>query len=92
VKVLAKPSFKRDISKLKDVHLLQALSEKLTQIEKASAKENVTGLKVLTGYSVYYRIYVKTEKLSYRIGAVIHGNTMWLVRFLPRRKIYRRFP
>jgi len=50
--------------------LLQALAKKLHQIEKANAKKNITGLKVLAGYSVYYRIYVKTEKQSYRIGAV----------------------
>jgi hypothetical protein len=92
VKVFTKGSFHRDVANVKDVSLLKALKEKIEQIEVAVSSSQVTGLKRLTGYEAHYRIYVKTNKESYRIGAIIRGNTIWLVRFLSRRKIHREFP
>ena len=92
MRVIIKPPFKRDRDKVNSMSLLEALAAKLKQIEKAQGTENITGLKQLTGYSTLYRIYVKTDRQSYRIGAIIRNNTIWLVRFLPRKKIYQRFP
>ena len=68
------------------------LDEKITQIEKAKNIDNITGLKLPRAYKVHYRIKVEAGLLQYRIGAVIRGRTIWLVRFLPRKKIYELFP
>lgn len=92
MKVIIKPAFKRDRDSVSSIELLEALGSKLDQIEKAKSIENITGLKPLTGYVTLYRIYVKTPRHSYRIGAIIRNNTIWLIRFLPRKKIYRQFP
>jgi mRNA interferase RelE/StbE len=92
MRIIIKPAFKRDTDRVANLILLNALTEKIGQIEKANGKENITGLKLLRGYSTQYRIYVKAPKYSYRIGAVIRDNTIWLVRFLPRKFIYRKFP
>ena len=72
--------------------LLQLLDEKITQIEKAKTIDNITGLKLLRTYKVHYRIKVETGRQKYRIGSVIRGRTIWLIRFLPRKKIYDLFP
>lgn len=92
MRLVLKPDFKRDRHKITNTTLLQALANKLEQMENAPTMEHITGLKSLTGYTTLFRIYVKTSKYSYRIGAIIRGNTIWLVRFLPRNKIYKQFP
>ncbi len=68
------------------------LDDKLIQIEQAKDASQITGLKLLRGYTHHYRIKVATSKYSYRIGVIIRGSTIWLIRFLPRKKVYRKFP
>ncbi len=90
--VIIKTQFKRDRQKVSHQELAKALVHKIEQIERAETPQHITGLKPLIGYDTHYRIYVKSEKQSYRIGAIIRGNTIWLVRFLSRKKIYQEFP
>jgi len=90
--VMTKGTFKRDVSRVKSLYLLTALQDKINQIETASTPEHITGLKLLRGYATHYRIHVRTQVESFRIGAVIRGKTIRLVRFLPRNKIYKKFP
>jgi len=90
--LLFKPKFRRDVEKVNNRALLIALQEKLQQIRNASTPSQITGLKLLRSYRSHYRILVKTEKHSYRIGAVIRNDTIWLVRFLSRKTIYLEFP
>ncbi len=92
MRILVKPAFDRDIDKVKNKLLLQELDKKILQIEKADSIENITGLKLLRTYKVHYRIKVETTRQKFRIGAIIRGNAVWLVRFLPRKKIYELFP
>lgn len=90
--VVVKGSFDRDIAKAKDKKLRITLSDKIRQIEAAKNISFITGLKLLRGYTHHYRISVKTETESYRIGAIIRGEKIWLVRFLPRKIVYQQFP
>ena len=90
--VFTKGTFERDVEGVSDVVLLEALHEKIQQIEIASAIGQITGLKLLRGYKTHYRIKLIANDASFRIGAIIRGNTIWLVRFLPRKKIYQQFP
>lgn len=90
--VFSKGTFHRDVAALSDVVLLVALREKIEQFEKAPDISHITGLKLLRGYETHYRIKVITDIASYRIGAVIRGNTISLVHFLSRKKIYQQFP
>ena len=90
--IIVKSAFERDIDKVRNKVLLQLLDEKITQIEKAKTIDNITGLKLLRTYKVHYRIKVETDRQQYRIGAVIRGKTIWLIRFLSRKKIYDLFP
>ena len=92
MKIIPKGSFDRDVAKVRNKELRVALDNKIAQIEKAKNITNVTGVILLEGYSHHYRIIVKSKNHSYRIGAIIRGETVWLVRFLPRRIIYKSFP
>jgi hypothetical protein len=92
MKVIVKGSFYRDTDKTKSKELRHSLDIKITQIEHAKNIFHITGVKLLRGYSHHYRIIVKSLNHSYRIGAIIRGETIWLVRFLPRRIIYQSFP
>lgn len=92
MRIIVKPAFERDIDKVRNRNLLHVLDDKINQIEKAGTIDNITGLKLLRTYKIHYRIKVETGLQQYRIGAVIRGKTIWLVRFLPRKKIYKLFP
>ena len=92
MKIIFKPKFRRDTDKITNLELLLALQEKIKQISKAEDIANITGLKLLRGYTHHYRIIVKNPKDSYRIGAVIRGEKIWLIRFLPRKTVYKKFP
>jgi hypothetical protein len=92
MKIIVKGTFDRDVDKARNKELRLALDNKLLQIELAKSITQVTALKLLEGYSHHYRIAVKSKNNSYRIGAIIRNDTVWLVRFLPRRIIYKSFP
>ena len=92
MKIYIKGSFKRDTAHVHDAAVLFALQEKIAQVETAKNIQHITGLKLLRGYRTHYRIQVRTEKESFRIGVVIRGNNIWFVRFLSRKKIYGQFP
>jgi mRNA interferase RelE/StbE len=92
MKLIVKPGFVRDIDRVHDKELKITLDSKITQIEKAKSTEHITGLKLLRTYQVHYRIKVETKKHKYRIGAIIRKETIWLVRFCPRKRIYLEFP
>jgi len=90
--IVVKGSFDRDTDKIRSKELRLALDEKITQLETAKNTSHITGLKQLRNYTHHYRIQVKTTKQSYRIGAIIRGQKIWLVRFLPRKIVYKQFP
>ena len=92
MKIYTKGTFHRDVASLSDVALLEALQDKIRQLEQANDTGTITGLKLLRGYQTHFRIKVITARESYRIGAIIRGSTIWLVRFLSRKKIYQKFP
>jgi hypothetical protein len=85
-------AFKRDVGRINNRELLIELKSKILQIKNAKNPAFITGLKLLRGYTHHYRIIVRTEKYSFRIGSEIRRNKIWLIRFLPRKVIYKRFP
>ena len=90
--VFTKGSFNRDVADVSDTVLLEALKGKIVQLKDASDISQVTGMKLLKGYVTHYRIKIVTKSTSFRMGVVVRGNTVWLVRFLSRKKIYQNFP
>ena len=92
MKIVVKGSFDRDVDKARSKEIRHALDSKILQIERAKGLSHITGIILLEGYSHHYRIIVRSQNYSYRIGAIVRGETIWLVRFLPRRIIYKAFP
>lgn len=83
-----KASFQRDIKKLKDKEQAARLKEIISEIKSAKNLSEIKNLRKMEGSPNHYRI--KTG--DYRIGAVLSGGTVVLVRFLNRKEIYRYFP
>ena len=90
--IIVKPKFRRDVDRISHAELLIALEVKVNQIKRSKSADGITGLKLLRGYTHHYRIIVRTSKYSYRIGAIVRGQKIWLARFLPRKIVYREFP
>jgi len=83
-----KTSFGRDIKKITDKNLLLLVEETIVNVEKAVNIKEIDNLKKLIGYKTFYRIKVN----DYRIGLNIIENTVFFVRFLHRKDIYKSFP
>jgi mRNA interferase RelE/StbE len=88
VKADFKKSFSRDLKKIKDKELLKQVKEAVEEVETAQNFLMVSNLKQLKGGDSYFRIKLG----DYRIGLKLEGDTMFFVRFLHRKEIYRYFP
>lgn len=82
-------SFDKDIDKIRDKSILLKLHDFLASVEKANNIRDISHLKKLRGYDSFYRIRI----LDYRLGIELTSdNEIVLVRFLPRKDIYKHFP
>ena len=88
MKVEFRRSFARDLKKLEDKGILNRVKQTIEDLERASRLPDVQGIRKLRGEVRYYRIRIG----DYRLGVVVEGEVVTLVRFLHRRDIYRYFP
>ena len=90
-----RPKFFRDLAKIKgrEKELCLAVENAILNLQNASSISEIQNLKRLEQYEVHYRIKIKLDKKrTFRMGLIIRGNTVWLVRLLHRDKIYKEFP
>jgi len=80
--------FNKDISKLRDRKLILSVQKALKKIESARSLSEISQIKKMEGTDNYFRLRVG----DYRLGIYIEGNTVYAVRFLNRKEIYRYFP
>jgi len=80
--------FNKDISKLRDKKVLLSVKSALQSIESAKTLSELPNLKKMTGTINYFRIRIG----EYRMGIYFANNTVFVVRFLHRKEIYRYFP
>ncbi len=83
-----KPSYNRDLRRIRNRDVRQRLRRKIEEIESASNIAGVTNVLKMAGYDNHYRIRVG----KYRLGLALEDNVVVLVRFRPRRDFYRHFP
>ena len=83
-----KTGFLRDIKKVKDKKLLKKVEDAIEEIEMAENIKDIRNLKKLEGYEEYYRLRVG----EYRIGLIMVKGHIYLIRFLHRKDLYRKFP
>lgn len=73
---------------VRDERLRERVKEAIEELEAAKALQEVPGVRRLRGGEGYYRMRVG----DYRLGFVLEGEKVVLVRFLHRREVYRYFP
>ena len=88
MKIEFRESFQKDLLRIKDKHLHSKIESALHNIETAKSVEDISNLKKLKGYKEYFRIRVE----DFRIGLIIVGGLVIVVRALHRKEIYRYFP
>ncbi len=82
-----KTSFFKDVKKT-TVDLHAEIDELIVKIEKASTLSEIANLKKLKGHKSAYRIKLNT----YRLCFFYEDSIITIVRFLPRKDVYRFFP
>jgi mRNA interferase RelE/StbE len=83
-----KASFTKDLKKIKNRSILIKIKMVIENLESAPQIKDFPNLEKLKTSEGYYRIKIG----DYRIGLTINGNTVFLVRCLNRKDIYRYFP
>ncbi len=83
-----KGSFVKDLKKIKEKQLQGQIRELIEKVEASANITELENMKKLSGSDVYYRIRLG----DYRVGLKIENNTVYFVRFLHRKDIYRYFP
>ncbi len=86
--VLIDKSLEKDVKKNSDTNLNKQLYKVILEIQKATNISELHNLKKLQGTKNYYRIRIG----DYRLGLIINGNKVELIRLLHRKEIYRFFP
>jgi mRNA interferase RelE/StbE len=88
MEILFEKSFARDLKKIKEKHLRKQVQEVINQVASAASIREISNLRKLEGFEIYYRIRVG----DHRIGIEISEGQVIFVRFLNRKDIYRYFP
>lgn len=83
-----KSSFLRDIKKISNADILNAIERTIEEVEAARDLSLIKNIKKLAGYKNYYRIKIG----AYRLGIVFDDNMVTFVRFLHRKDVYKFFP
>jgi len=84
-----KKTFSRDTKKIQDKKLLNSILEVIKNIQQASSISDIPNMKKMEGGNNHYRIRLG----DYRLGLYVDNNqTIFIVRFLHRKEIYRYFP
>ncbi|NEQ98638.1 MAG: type II toxin-antitoxin system RelE/ParE family toxin [Cyanothece sp. SIO2G6] len=88
MRVRFKPSFKRDLKKIKDTQVLVAIEVLLNTVKSAERPDVISNLIKMKGYDNFYRVRIS----NYRVGIQVIEDDVIFVRVLHRREIYRYFP
>ena len=89
MRIRYKPSFRRDMRRVRNPIDLRRIDRKIAEIKAAQNIREVSNvIKMSTRSGNDYRIRVG----DYRIGVVLEGNIVEMHRIFPRDDIYRRFP
>jgi mRNA interferase RelE/StbE len=88
VKVIFRPSFGRDLRKIKDAAILSRLEMLIEELEMAQSLQQIEHTKKLHTGTNCYRIRVG----DYRIGLLLEEDEIIFVRCLNRRDLYKFFP
>lgn len=80
--------FERQINLVKDASLKNEIAEVVKSVMRAGKLSEIANLKKLKGYKTAFRIRTG----HYRIGVILHDNTIFFSAFAHRKDIYKKFP
>lgn len=80
--------FFKDIQKLNNKNIAKKLKKQIIEFETSTSIQNISNIKKLKGYQIYYRLKIG----DYRLGFTYENDQIDLVRFLHRKDIYKLFP
>ena len=80
--------FEKDISRSKEKKLAKIILECIHLFESANDLSEIPNIKKLAGHATAYRY----RKGKYRIGFYFEKDTVLFAAFLPRDKMYKKFP
>jgi mRNA interferase RelE/StbE len=87
MKALYEKSFLKDIKKVRNQKILDALDRTITDIKAAESLNLIPKIKKLRGHHSAYRIRFG----EYRLGFFLENETIIFSRFLNRKDVYNRF-
>ncbi len=87
MKIEFKTSFVRDIKKM-DNSTKSQIEELILNVEKAENLLEINNIKKLSGYKTFFRIKIG----EFRVGMCFENDTVFFVRCLNRKDIYKFFP
>jgi mRNA interferase RelE/StbE len=88
VEVILKASLVKDLQRVTSSALRGKIRTLIEQLEQVQSLQSIRHLKKVQSGKNCYRIRVG----DYRLGLVVEGPMVILVRFLPRDEIYKHFP
>ena len=88
MRVVTRSSFGRDLRKVRDAKVRDKVEQFLDAACAAKALGELPHVLPMTDHEGYYRVRVG----KYRIGLYLDGESLEIVRVLPRRDFYRVFP
>jgi mRNA interferase RelE/StbE len=88
MKVEIKKSFLKDIKKQKNNQLELSIKKFINQVLEAENLLEISNIKKLSGYQKFYRVRLG----DYRLGLFVENETLYFVRCLHRKEIYKFFP
>jgi mRNA-degrading endonuclease RelE of RelBE toxin-antitoxin system len=80
--------FDKDLDKIDDIPVRQAVLDLICEVEKARSLRDIKNLKKLRGHKYAYRIKIG----NFRIGFYYENSVMEFARILHRKDIYKEFP
>lgn len=81
-------SFVKDAERIRDQRLLNRVANCINQVIGADSMNRITSAKKMIGETCYYRIRMG----DYRIGLRVDRDTVFFIRILHRKEIYKYFP
>lgn len=81
-------SFLKDIKRIRETAVKKKIAAVISASRKAASLHDLKNIKKLEGSDTYYRIRVG----DYRIGVKLQYKTLFFMRCLHRKDIYRYFP
>jgi len=88
MKVEFHQNFDKDLAQSKDAILAKQIRKLIMRLETAQVLNEIPNVKKLSGGSNFYRVRLG----DYRVGFILSGTKVTLMRVLHRREIYRYFP